>query len=151
MSDPLFDSVSARFALPFLFAGQAQKEGHVNESLARIDAALHPAIEGELAAPPASPGEGQSWLVGASPGGAWTGHAGQLASYAGGNWLFIAPRDGLRVLNRATGQDIRFHSTWKVANRPAAPSGGSTIDSEARAALTALIAALTTAGILSTT
>lgn len=151
MSDPLFDSASARFALPFLFAGQAQKEGHVNESLARIDAVLHPAIEDELASPPASPAEGQCWLVGASATGAWAGHSGALASFAGGNWLFVSPRDGMRVLNRASGQDMRFFGTWKMAVRPAAPSGGTTIDSEARTALTAVLTALTNAGILSAT
>ena len=132
-------------------AGQAQKEGHVNEALARIDAALHAAIEGELAVPPTSPAEGQCWLIAASDSGAWAGRSGQLASYAGGNWLFIAPRDGLRVLNRASGQEIRYHGAWKVAARPAGPTGGTIIDAEARAAVTALIAALTTAGILSAT
>ena len=151
MSDPLFDSASARFALPFLFAGQAQKEGHVNESLARIDALLHPAIEDELAAPPASPGEGLCWLVGPSATGSWAGHSAALASFTGGNWLFVAPRDGMRVLNRASGQEMRFFGSWQRASRPAAPSGGTVIDSEARTALTALIAALTTAGILSAT
>ena len=67
MSDPLYDSRTARFDLPLLFAGQAQKEGTVNEVAARIDALLHGAIEGELAAPPISPSDGQAWLVSAAP------------------------------------------------------------------------------------
>lgn len=61
----------------------------------------------------------------------------------------MPPRDGMRVLNRASGQDMRFFGTWQVATRPAVPSGGTTIDSEARTALAALLTALTTAGILS--
>lgn len=148
MSDPLFDSRTARHDLPLLFAGQAQKEGYVNEALARIDALLHGAIEGKSATPPASPSEGQCWLVEAAPSGAWTGQAGKIAAYVGGNWLFHTPRDGFRLLNRATGQELRFSGSWKQPSRPAAPSGGTTIDAEARSAITALFQALTDAGII---
>ncbi len=149
MSDPIsFDSRSARFELPFLFAGQSQKEGYVNECAARTDALLHCAIEGEAAAPPATPVDGTSWLVGAAASGDWAGQAGKIAARQSGNWLFFAPRDGMRVLNRATGQEVRYHGSWKIANRPALPTGGTTVDMEARSAISALIASLTTAGVI---
>ncbi|MCC6926107.1 DUF2793 domain-containing protein [Novosphingobium sp.] len=148
MTDPLFDSRTPRFDLPLLFAGQAQKEGYVNEVSARIDAILHGAIEDELTSPPATPGDGQCWLVGASASGEWSGKSGQIAARQAGNWLFITPCDGMRLLNRATGQEIRFNGSWLAAPRPSEPSGGSTVDAEARAAINAVIASLTTAGIL---
>ena len=148
MPDPLFDSRTTRFDLPLLFAGQAQKEGFVNETSARIDALLHGAIEGEQAAPPAVPMEGQMWLVGAGASGAWLGQAGKLAAYQSGNWLFVTARDGMKLLNRALGQEIRYSGSWKSALRPNLPSGGTIIDTEARTALTAILAALTTAGIV---
>lgn len=147
MSD-LFDSTSPRFGLPLLFAGQAQKEVFVNEAHALADMLLHCAIEGESAAPPASPAEGEAWLVAASPTGSWAGHAGKLAGWQGGNWLFASPRDGMRVLDLSTGQDRRYSGgEWLGPDTPALPSGGAVIDSEARAAIAAIVAALQQAGI----
>lgn len=149
MSDPIvFDSSSPRFGLPLLFAGQAQKENFVNEAHALADALLHCAIEGIASAPPATPVEGTNWLVGASPSGGFAGQAGKLACRQAGNWLFVAPCDGMRLLNRATGQEIRYFGAWNTPARPAAATGGTVIDSEARAAIGAIIATLESAGII---
>ena len=148
MPDPLYDSRTARFDLPLLFAGQAQKESYVNELAARIDALLHGAIEGEQAVPPASPADGQAWLVAAGASGDWTGQSGKIAARQAGNWLFAAPRDGMKLLNRASGQEIRYAGGWKAAARPVAPSGGTVVDGEARNAITAILTALTNAGIV---
>ena len=149
MSDPLaFTSTSARFGLPFLFSGQAQKEAFVNEAHAITDALLHCAIECEASIPPTAPTDGTCWLVAAAPTGDWQGQAGKIACRQAGNWLFVPPRDGLRVLNRQSGQEIRFAGTWLSAARPADPGGGTTIDAEARSAIVNLINALATAGIL---
>ena len=111
---------------------------------------LHGAIEAEQAAPPAAPVDGQMWLVAAGASGAWLGQAGKLAARQAGNWLFVTPRDGMKLLNRASGQEIRYSGSWKSAARPALPSGGTTIDAEARTALAAILTALTTAGIVPT-
>ena len=148
MPDPIiFDSTSPRFALPLLFAGQAQKEAFVNEAHALTDALLHCSIEGEAAAPPATPVEGTNWLVAASPTGAWAGQAGKVACRQAGNWLFAAPRDGMRLLDRSSGQEKHFFASWQVPTAPAAVTGGSTIDTQARSAIADLIAALRIAGV----
>ena len=47
-----------------------------------------------VAVPPSSPSEGQAWALGASPSGAWSGQAGKIATWRGGGWLFVGPRDG---------------------------------------------------------
>jgi len=149
MADPLnLPSTSPRFGLPLLFPGQAQKEFSVNEAHALIDLLLHPAIEGISSVPPTAPQNGQSWLVWSNPSGAWAGHEGQIASFQGGTWLFCTPRDGLRILDRSTMQDILFRGGWIRAVRPAEPQGGTTIDTQARAAIAQLIAALVAGGIL---
>lgn len=149
MPDPItFDSVSPRFNLPFLWAGQAQKEVFVNEALARLDALLHCAIESESASPPASPGDGQAWLVATSPTGEWAGKAGQIAYCENGAWRYAVPCDGMRVLNRSTGQELRFFVTWQKPVAPAEPSGGSVVDVQARSAILSLVTALRATGVL---
>jgi hypothetical protein len=129
-------------------AGQAQKEVHVNEAIERLDALLFLAIESEAAAPPASPADGKSWLIGVSPSGDWSGRAGQIASRQSGNWLFTPPQAGMRLLNKATGQDIRFVTSWNAPAKPTAPSGGTAIDAEARTTIGAILAVLVAVGIV---
>jgi len=149
MSDPIsFTSASPRHALPLLFAGQAQKELTVNEAHARVDALLHPAVEGEANTPPAVPAPGQCWLVGGAPAGAWAGQAGKIACFTAGTWLFAAPRDGMRVLDRSSGQFMLYRGGWTTASVVPAPSGGTSVDEQARTAIAGLIAALEAAGIL---
>lgn len=149
MPDPIsFTSATPRFTLPLLFAGQAQKELTVNEACARIDALLHPAIEGTADDPPGSPADGECWLTGAAPTGAWDGHPGELACWQSASWIFTVPRDGMRLLDRATGQVTLYRGGWTAPTTPVAPAGGTTVDAEARAAIADLIAALADAGVL---
>ena len=101
-----------------------------------------------LAIPPVAPADGQAWLVGGGAIGDWLGQTGKIAARQAGNWLFFVPRDGMKLLNRASGQEIRYFGTWVAAARPAAPSGGTIIDAEARAAIAAIMSALTSAGIV---
>ena len=149
MPDPItFTSVSPRHRLPLIFAGQSQRELFVNEAHALIDALLHPAIEGTAETPPSDPEEGECWLVGAAPTGVWDEHPGAIAAFQGGDWLFALPRDGLDVLDRSTGQRLSYRGGWQTPATPAAPSGGATVDSEARAAIAELVEVLQAAGIL---
>ncbi|MGN6356825.1 MAG: DUF2793 domain-containing protein [Novosphingobium sp.] len=148
MTDPLaFASATPRYAIPLLFSGQAEKEFYVNEAHALTDALLHCAVEGVADTPPTAPEEGDCWLVGPAPTDAWSGEAGKIACRQLGNWLFVDPRDGLAVLDRPTGQILRFHAGWIAPATPAVPTTGTVIDSEARDALGQVIVALTEAGI----
>ncbi|MBC2670923.1 DUF2793 domain-containing protein [Novosphingobium piscinae] len=149
MVDPLrLDGATARFALPLLFAGQAQKEVFVNQALAVLDGTLHCAIEGEAQTPPPNPVDGTAWLVGPAPTGDWTGCAGQIALRQGGQWLFVVPGDGFQLLDRSRRQ-VRhcIAGTWRAPDLPAPPSGGTVIDAEARQAWRALVAALQQWGV----
>lgn len=139
-----------RFALPLLAVAQAQKEVTHNEALTLLDALVHAAVEaGPLAAPPLDPAEGQCWIVGAAPTGAWAGQENAFAIRTGGGWRFAPPRGGMRATRLADGAQLRFDgSAWASPATIAAPSGGSTIDSEARSAISTLILHLAAQGLL---
>jgi Protein of unknown function (DUF2793) len=149
MPDPVaLPSLTPRYALPVLYAGQAQKEAFVNESLCRIDLALHPVVLGQQATPPAAPVDGQCWIVGPGATGDWAGRENALAGWSAGRWHFIAPSMGMRVWNAATQCTLTFTGAWASQPAPALPSGGTVVDVEARSAIDALIARLSAAGLL---
>lgn len=159
--------LSTRFGLPFILPGQAQKEVFHNEALAALDGLIHPAVVGTAAAPPAVPAVGESWLVGAGASGDWAGQEGRLAIRTAGGWRFAAPVVGMSVWDSATGYARHWTgSAWSDGKLPVAgiavagrqvvggrlpavpsPSGGTTIDVEARAAIQALTVALKTHGL----
>jgi hypothetical protein len=143
---------SARFALPFLQPGQAQKELFHNEALAAIDALLHPVAQtiGDNA-PPSTPVIGQCWIIGASPTGAWTNHGEEIALWSDGGWRFIAPVPGMMVWLAVDGVWAREESGgWAVSAAISNPAGGTIVDGEARAAINALLAAVRAHGLIAT-
>jgi hypothetical protein len=103
--------------LPYLAPAQAQKHVTVNESLAELDGLVHCAVK-EMGrdAPPASAVEGDRYLVGAAPTGAWGGKAGRLAQWRNGGWIYSAPRPGWRVYDLGTDafQVLDAAGIWKA-------------------------------------
>jgi len=89
---------TSNLSLPFIVAAQAQKHVTHNEALRALDAVVQLAVlDRDLAAPPGSPAEGARYIVGESPAGAWTGHAGSVAAFQDGAWAFYAPEEGWRA------------------------------------------------------
>jgi hypothetical protein len=158
-----------RFALPFILPGQAQKELFHNEALARIDLALHPAVEGPPASePPAAPAQGECWIVAPGASGDWSGRDSMLAMWSEGGWRFVAPLPGTSAWNKAASLPLQWDGyQWRegqlacsgllvnglqvIGGRQAgvpSPSGGTIIDAEARLAINALTAALMSHGLI---
>ncbi|MBC2778304.1 DUF2793 domain-containing protein [Parasphingopyxis marina] len=162
---------TARFALPLLQPGQAQKELYHNEALALLDSGLHPVAEtsGEVVPPP-SPDPGQSWIVGSAPTGEWSGQADALATWTESGWRILDPVEGMSVWIRADqffarwdgaawipgeviGESLKLGGEQVVGARKEAIEnvfGGVTVDAEARAAIAAILAALRDHGLIAT-
>ena len=86
---------TANLGLPVIAAAQAQKHVTHNEALRLIDTLLQLAVlDRDLSAPPGSPNDGERWIVGPSPTGAWTGHTDDIAAWQDGAWRFSTPRVG---------------------------------------------------------
>jgi Protein of unknown function (DUF2793) len=163
---------SDRLKLPLMAAAQAQKEVTHNEALALADIAVQAVVQSVAPATvPASPAIGQCWIVGPSPTGAWAGHAGAIAAWTSGGWRFLAPFEGMAAWSIADAVLVRRGSSaWNVGgltattltiggtqvvgarqSRVLAATGGGTIDTQARAAIAALITGLEAHGLFSAT
>jgi hypothetical protein len=163
-------TMTSRFALPLLHAGQAQKEVFHNEAVVGIDALLHPDVQGVgVDAPPAAPEPGQAWIVGTAPTGDWAGHADAIACWTTGGWRFVAPRTGMAVWAESLARPVRYRAGagWQVgvitASRIeidgvqvigarvgaiAMPAGGAIVDEQAREAIGAMLDALRAHGLI---
>ena len=142
-----FPSSTPRHQLPFLFAGQAQKEFFVNEALARIDMLLNPVVEGVLSVPPGEPVSGACYIVGEQPADEWTGFADAIAGWIDGQWTFASPSPGLAVHERSSGTSLIYSNGWQRLEAPTPPSGGDVVDAQARTAIEELVALLTQRGL----
>lgn len=95
--------------LPFLAAGQAQKHVTVNEALRMLDGIVQlSVIEADRADPPASPSDGDRYIVPAAATGAWSGWQNSVALWADGAWLRLVPRAGWTAWNRETDELLMF-------------------------------------------
>lgn len=148
MSEPLtFPSITENYSLPLLFAGQAQKEFFVNQALATIDSLLQMSVDATLAAPPATPTDGMCFRIATEASEEWEGKDDMLAIRIAGAWQYIAARTGMRIYDRSAHQFLLFNAGWIAPTEPSGPTGGSVVDTEARAAIDALFSALRNAGI----
>ncbi len=163
--------LSSRLGLPFLHSGQAQKEVSHNEALKRLDFLVQPIVQALAPAViPPTPVEGQCWIVGSGASGLWSGHDAHLACWSDGGWRFAAPFEAMTCWSVADGCFVQFGTSgWikgeisarsvkiggvqLVGSRQAAivnPSGGSSVDTEARLAVTQILSALRIHGLIST-
>lgn len=159
---------SARFDLPFILPGQAQKEAYHNEALVALDGLVHAAAEGEVATPPADPDVGACWIVASGATGDWAGKAGAIALWTAGGWRFLSVTEGMAIWDKSAGlARIRIADEWSDGTLPVAaltiagdqvvgprlstiadPTGGAIVDTQARAAVAAVIVALKSHGLI---
>jgi hypothetical protein len=158
---------SIRHGMPFLVAGQAQKEVTHNEALQAIDMKLHLGVASRsVSEAPDTPVAGDAYIVPSGATGVWSGAEGSIALFDGFGWAYSVPVRG----SVAWVADERcmvvwegsWSSGWPVSSlivgtrvlfgAPAiaisGPQGGTVVDAEARAALLDLLSALRDQGIL---
>ncbi|HVL77826.1 MAG TPA: DUF2793 domain-containing protein [Sphingomicrobium sp.] len=162
-------TASQRLSLPFIAPGQAQKELLHNEALQALDIIVAAAVEEPPAAsPPQSPAAGACYIVAPGATGIWDGRDHQIAAFTLAGWRYISPAEGMTALVRSTGTTAMFvGGSWHlgeirgaklviggdqvVGARSAAiasPNGGTTIDSEARSAISSILQALRQHGLI---
>ena len=162
-------SATPRLSLPFLSVGQAQKEFTHNEALQTLDALVAGAVEGAPAVtPPEAPVLGSSYLVAEGSTDAWAGKSHCVATWTSGGWRFVTPTEGMLMYERSSGTFAVFRSAgWEVGvlrgsalfvegqqvvgPRAAAipsPSGGTAVDSEARATIGDILNTLRQHGLI---
>jgi hypothetical protein len=160
---------SPRLALPLIAAGQSQKDVTHNEALLALDRMVAlTVVSRSQPVPPVDPLPGDMHIVPAIGASAWAQPAGALVQWQGTDWLAIVPPEGQIALVADEGVMLVQRSGWQahwpvsglaiagrtvLAGAPAhieAPVGGVTVDTEARATVAALVAALQEQGILAT-
>ena len=140
MTQPIaFSTSTFRLSLPMLFQGQTQKEFYFNEAMSLVDTMLFPAVEGQSSDVPATPADGEAWLIGLGAGGDWANQEHAIAISIAGSWNFVQPVNGMIVFDKAANQMARFETSWIRADEPTLPIGGTVIDQEARSAIAQII------------
>ena len=160
---------SERLKLPYIAPGQAQKEMTHNEALALVDTLVQPVVQAVApAAIPANPVLGQCWIIGTGATGVWAGHDGALACWTSGGWRFVPAFEGMLVWSIADQMEaVRQSMVWVIGEvnahnirinqiqvlgprQPAigTPSGGALVDTESRSAISAILGAMRTHGLI---
>ncbi len=165
------NEATPRLGFPLMASGQAQKEITHNEAIMMADILVQPTVQ--AVAPPAipvSPSPGQCWIVGEGATAAWAGQDNAIACWTDGGWRFVPSYPGMRAWSLADGLEaLRTNNRWVVGLVDAASvkvggvqvvgprqpaisnvSGGTVVDTEVRATLGAILAALRKHGLIET-
>ena len=145
---------SPNLGLPYIAAGQAQKEVTHNDAVNDLDVLVQLSVlSRSVNTPPSSPIDGDNYIVGASPTGAWAGMAGKVALYFAG-WRFKTPIAGWRAWVRDENRILVYGgSSWaacvNVASSGTAAAPSYSFDGDSNTGVfspTADIVAVATAG-----
>lgn len=165
-------STSPDLGIPFIAEQQVEPELTHNSALVVMSALLKGVINATNNTPPGSPTVGDAYIVGSAGAGDWYGKSKTIAIYYNGGWLHIpgvdsngtqitmgSRQEGMCVYDQnINGLQVFDGTNWQPrylleAAKQAAvadATGGSTVDTEARAALNSLLAKCRTLGLIST-
>ena len=114
-------STSTHLLLPYVLAAQAQKHVTVNEGLRLLDGLVQLAVlDRHLTAPPASPADGDRYIVASGATGAWAGWDLNVAYWVDGAWMRLVPRPGWQAWVVDEASFLAWNgSAWVAAGLPA--------------------------------
>lgn len=119
---------SPLFGIPLIASQQAQPEVTHNEAVMLLSIAMRGALSIGDTSPPGSPAEGDCYVLGASPTGAWSGKGNKIAIYYNAAWNFLpgvdesgtnipigASHEGLKIYVQDENTDYIWDgSAWRV-------------------------------------
>ena len=87
--------ITTHLLLPYILAAQAQKHVTHNEALRLLDAMVQLSVmDRDLMAPPASPADGDRYIVASGATGLWAGWDLNVTTWVDGVWMRLVPRPG---------------------------------------------------------
>ena len=87
--------ISPHLLLPFILAAQAQKHVTHNEAIQLLDAIVQLSVlDRDLTVPPASPADGDRYIVASGATGLWAGWDFNVTTWVDGVWMRLLPRPG---------------------------------------------------------
>jgi hypothetical protein len=116
---------SPNLLLPYIMPSQAQKHVTHNEAIRMLDALVQLAVlDRDLTMPPASPQEGDRYIVAEGGTGEWAGREGTIAARQDGAWTFFTPCAGWLAWVRDEALLLAFDGTGWMATTAGAPIFG---------------------------
>lgn len=107
--------------LPYILAAQAQKHVSHNEALRLLDGLVQLSVlDRNQTVPPASPADGDRYVVASGATGDWAGWDLNVALWTDGVWLRLPPRTGWRVWVEDEGLLLVYDGAGWVGTTPAA-------------------------------
>lgn len=109
-----------------------------------LDFLVQPVVLAKHADPDVlSPSDGEAWLVDQESSGDWAARQNHIAIWTAGGWRFIEPIEHAKLLVKDVKETAVFlDNEWIFGGAISGPTGGSTIDVEARQAIESILEVL---------
>ena len=112
--------ITTHLLLPYILAAQAQKHVTHNEALRLLDAVVQLSVlDRDLTVPPASPAEGDRYIVASGATGLWAGWDLNVTTWVDGVWMRLVPRPGwLAWIADEANVAVWTGAIWKLVGVP---------------------------------
>lgn len=119
---------TAQLSLPLVMPAQAQKHVTVNQAFTILDTVTQLSVKGASnSVPPATPSEGEAFLVPEGASGLWAGRRGTVAVWSNGGWIHLVPRPGWRAWNEEQAAWQLFDGLGWISDATAVSPGGASL------------------------